>query len=908
MPSPLRLPVHDGVQRLGTRSRVDQLALERDSDETSTADAGAVSVNGSVENGEPQPSTSILGWGSPGTDSTPLLASSIARRASGDSSHSSSGSSTPTSLRSGSPPPPHLPLLSGDDEKSRYMRRRPSRLIKRLPKKMMFFSAWAFIIGFLFVCLYNYRYNANGRGTPSFANPGVDVPSSSSKEKGTLSSTTQHDHDGNGKAESGGSTKTITPSVDPDLELGLSSASYSPSSSSFNSSATYHTSVPTSTHQTADAKDASHSPSNTLLTVATTMAKEKQPGATTATSAPVVTLRQGRYVGVNLPVEYRFPKAIEAWRGVPFAQTTGGENRFWPPKPLPDSKQTFQAVKFGENCPIGGTVGNGFGENCLNANIYRPAGLVDDDGMKKGDNNNKRPALLPVVVYIHGGAFNGGMGVERNMASFIAWTDAPMIGINFNYRVGALGFLPSALTAKEGLLNLGLRDQAMMLEWVRENAKAFGGDPDNVTIMGLSAGAHSIGHHIMYYARKETSAPFQRAILESGATTARAVLLPNHPRHLIQFREFLAAAGVDGTPEDQIFDRLRKLPLEAIVKASKKVWDRYELSVTWPFQPVIDGLHHDQQNSNSEITPALIPDLPITSWRQGKHLRIPILTGFNTNEGAMFIPGRADTNDDFRSFFKTLIPTLSDDDLATLERLYPDPVTNSHSPYRSVPSGQGKQWARLDAAYSHYAYICPVLQTAHFMSSAGLPVHVYRFAATGGNWNVANHADEAPVVTHDMDFLQSLGPPGRSRGLRKVADGMNAAWGRFVAGEKVTVETDGKDDAHKIEWPLFRTPFSGVDASEKRWSFSSLWQQSSNDDEKIPEGTGRMIVFGEGNNERAGGSSPGTPAKEEVLNGILLKACRFWWDRIELSEGLGKSREELGRYYSSEGKGTRAKL
>ncbi|KAH7625109.1 Alpha/Beta hydrolase protein [Sordaria sp. MPI-SDFR-AT-0083] len=807
MPSPSRLPVHDGV-RLGTTSRGDQ-AL--DPDETSTADA-AVSVNGSVENGEPQPPTSILGWGSPGTDSTPLLASSTARRrASSDNSSSSSGSSNPTSLLLGS----HAASASS-----------PSSL-RVIQKDGVVFS-----LGFHHWLPVRSAYTTTdiiptAAAAPSFAN-------SDDVEKGTLSSTTQHgptygDNDnGNGnKADS-------------------------------------------------NAKDASQSQfSTTLLT------------------------------------------------------TTGGENRFRPPKALPDSDQTFQAVRFGENCPIGGTVGKGFGENCLNANIYRPAGLVDDDGLKSGD-SSKRPALLPVVVYIHGGAFNGGMGVERNMASFIAWADAPMIGINFNYRVCALGFLPSALTAKEGLLNLGLRDQTMMLEWVRENVKAFGGDPDNVTIMGLSAGAHSIGHHIMYYARKEAPAPFHRAILESGATTARAVLLPSHPRHLVQFREFLAAAGVDGAPEDQVFDQLRKLPLETIVKASKKVWDRYEPSVTWPFQPVIDGLHDHQQatsnnKSNSETTPVLIPDLPITSWRQGKHLRIPILTGFNTNEGAMFIPRNAKTNNDFRSFFKTLIPTLSDDDLSALEVLYPDPVTQPHkSPYRSVPNSQGAQWARLDAAYSHYAYICPVLQTAHFMSQAGLPVHVYRFAARG-NRNAANHADEAPVVTHDMDFLRSLGPPGRGKGLRKVADGMNAAWGRFASGEKrIEVETDGKDGGKKVEWPIFRTPFGGDDHDLKKtaekmteterrsWSLSSLWKQISSssdgddddDETKAPEGTGRMIVFGEGNNERAGGSSPGTPAKEEVLDGILLKACRFWWDRIELSEGLGKSREELGR----DSKGARAKL
>lgn len=61
-----------------------------------------------------------------------------------------------------------------------------------------------------------------------------------------------------------------------------------------------------------------------------------------------------------------------------------------------------------------------------------------------------------------------------------------------NYRIGALGFLPSALTAKEGLLNLGLKDQMMAMEWVNENINAIGGDPERITIMGDSAGAHSV--------------------------------------------------------------------------------------------------------------------------------------------------------------------------------------------------------------------------------------------------------------------------------------------------------------------------------------------------------------------------------------------------------------------------------
>jgi hypothetical protein len=74
----------------------------------------------------------------------------------------------------------------------------------------------------------------------------------------------------------------------------------------------------------------------------------------------------------------------------------------------------------------------------------------------------------------------------------VAWSPEPLIGVSFNYRLGALGFLPSKLTAKEGSLNLGLKDQSLLLEWVQENISAFGGDPDDVTVMGCSAGAHSV--------------------------------------------------------------------------------------------------------------------------------------------------------------------------------------------------------------------------------------------------------------------------------------------------------------------------------------------------------------------------------------------------------------------------------
>ncbi|KAK3683500.1 Alpha/Beta hydrolase protein [Podospora appendiculata] len=734
-------------------------------------------------------------------------------------------------------------------------------------RRLLLTCAWLTATVFLILWLYVYQYGS----LPPL--PVIGRPSSSSNSNSVPSSDIK---------APGGSGGDAAP---PDLELGISvSSSFSSKLPALTRTTVTNVADATGTPLT-DAKNNPHSTRLLIPTSTSTSAimkptskPQKPPGVATA---PAVTLPQGKYIGATLTRSARFPRPVEVFRGVPFAQTTGGENRFRPPQPLTPSDKMFDAVSWGQSCPQNGPLRKGFGEDCLNANIYRPAG--PDYSQSGGERK-----LLPVAVYIHGGGFNGGEGSERNMASFISFAQDQMIGINFNYRVGALGFLPSAVTAREGLLNLGLRDQQMALEWVRDNIEAFGGDPENITILGFSAGAHSIGHHIMYYAQTSKRAPFAKAILESGATTARAVLLPTHPRHLVQFREFLIAANVAGVPEDKIFPALRKLPLETITQASHALWDKYSRSVTWPFQPVIDGpndLANSSQPTDAELPSALpvIPDLPIHSWRQGKYLHIPVLTGYSPNEGSMFIPSGANTNSEFRAFFKALIPSFTDADLDDLEKLYPDPDTNRKSPYKAVPAGKGRQWARLDAAYSQYAYICPVLQTAHFLSTNGdpNPVHVYRYAATS-TWGTANHGDQANIVAHDMTLLGGK----NMTGLVAVANAMHGAWARFVASKV------GDPNANNtgVEWPVFESPFVKEEAEGKgkRW----WWDSTKDEEEEGPPGdSGRIMVFGEGNDERLGvGGSlrRGTPAQVKKLSPAELRACRFWWERIELSEGLGR--------------------
>lgn len=157
---------------------------------------------------------------------------------------------------------------------------------------------------------------------------------------------------------------------------------------------------------------------------------------------------------------------------------------------MPANHDTFDADTYGRICPtitssIDEEDGWAVGEDCLGVNLFRPSSVSSSP-------TEQAERRLPVVVFFHGGAFNFGKGADRDMASFVAYAEGPILGISFNCRLGPLGFLPSRICGEEGVLNLGLRDQKMLLEWVRDNVAAFGGDEGCVTLMGVSAGAHSV--------------------------------------------------------------------------------------------------------------------------------------------------------------------------------------------------------------------------------------------------------------------------------------------------------------------------------------------------------------------------------------------------------------------------------
>lgn len=143
------------------------------------------------------------------------------------------------------------------------------------------------------------------------------------------------------------------------------------------------------------------------------------------------------------------------------------------------------------------------------------------------------------------------------------------------------------------------------------------------------------------------------------------------------------------------------------------IYRAYQAPPRWPFQPVVDGKY--------------IQQAPSKSWREGKYNKdIAVLTGFNSDEGATFVPSDKSTGEEFRAFFRQLLPGADSHVLDRIRDLYPDPEVHKDSPYRHN-SGKSAQYKRLAAAYGDYAYISAVKETAENMSRNGSMVWKYHF-------------------------------------------------------------------------------------------------------------------------------------------------------------------------------------
>lgn len=326
---------------------------------------------------------------------------------------------------------------------------------------------------------------------------------------------------------------------------------------------------------------------------------------------------------------------------------------------------------------------------------------------------------------------------------------------------------------------------------------------------------------------------FHRVIIESGAPTSRAVRPYNAKVHEEQFVDFLKEVGCPpDLPETKIFPFLRSLPSLVVTNAQTAVFDKYNPSLRWAFQPVIDG--------------DLISRKPLEAWESKVWNKVPIMTGFNGNEGTMYVDKNMSEASQFRDFWHKLLPELSSSDLDTIESLYPDPSLVSTSPYVETREGEGlgPQYKRIEAAYGHYAYVAPVRQTAHFASSQGAPVYLYHWALPRTVVGRANHGDNMYYETYNT-------------GITEISDSQK--------------ELSGTLHAYLTSFITTGDP----NAVSGRYEQRPQWEPYR------PEAT-KVMIFGEGNEELIGGSV--APPAKCVADDWAKEETEFWWSKVPISQ------------------------
>ncbi|SHF04480.1 carboxylesterase/lipase family protein [Chryseobacterium sp. OV279] len=431
-------------------------------------------------------------------------------------------------------------------------------------------------------------------------------------------------------------------------------------------------------------------------------------------------------------------KGILTFKGIPYAAPPIGANRFQPPQPPTPWTGIKNAAEYGptppqitpSSGPFAGLLPNVVipGDDYLNLNIW----TADITGKK------------PVMVFIYGGAFSLGSGAVSGYDGSNFARDGVVL-VTINYRIGIDGFLWFG----DGVPNLGILDQIAALKWVRNNIANFGGDPENVTIFGESAGGMSV---CTLLAMKEAEGLFRRAIAESGA--GHSVISPSSAKLIgTRLAEIL---GVPPTREaigqvsaEKVFAAQGQLGSEIMAKPSVELWGEAARNLM-PFEPVVDG--------------HLLTATPIECIAGGAGKDVDILIGTNSEEFRLFLVPDG------------IISKITDPALDISASAY-GLSAEAIQTYRSNRSDRSPGDI-LSAIITDWFYRIPALRIAENHSN----VHVYEFSWQSPACNDllgACHGLELAFVFDNLTnagFAEMLGnkPP------QQLADTVHKAWVNFA--------------------------------------------------------------------------------------------------------------------------------
>jgi para-nitrobenzyl esterase len=450
---------------------------------------------------------------------------------------------------------------------------------------------------------------------------------------------------------------------------------------------------------------------------------------------PRVTTVQGTVEGTTEP-------GYERFLGIPYAQAPVGRLRFRAPEAPLAYRGTFVADTFGPHAPQPfSTMEHFLGEGapivtseaeCLRLNVWTPS---------------SNDAQRPVMVWIHGGAFVSGSSTTPWYDGERFAVDHDVVVVSLNYRLGVLGFtyLGDAIGPElGGSGSLGVQDAVAALRWVRENIAHFGGDPNNVTIFGESAGAMSVGTLL---AMPEARGLFHKAILQSGAANS----VKNTDTATRHAKELFSLLGLD----DVTLDALQKLPIEALIEAHQALTTAHAREGLIS-APVVDGTVLDRP--------------PLEAVEEGAASDVPLLIGTNRDEWRLF------------GLFDPVFMATDEKGLASaLDALLADHAEVAIATYRQR-LGDVSPAVLLASVMSDSIFRVPAIRLAEAQHRAGGSAWMYLFT-----WEVPEaknglgscHALELPFVFNTLDkpaaelFVGHDAPPELARDL-------NATWAAFA--------------------------------------------------------------------------------------------------------------------------------
>lgn len=452
---------------------------------------------------------------------------------------------------------------------------------------------------------------------------------------------------------------------------------------------------------------------------------------------PVVKTQSGLLRGFKEEV---FGLSVDTFLGVPYAEPPLGSLRFMPPVPPKPWLREFKALVFPPSCvqpsvyfnKVINITGDERSEDCLYLNIWAPS----------RESSGPKEELKAVMIFFHGGAFFFGSTNWHFYDGSRLAALGDVVVVTVNYRLGPFGFM-NAKNPPKSLGNQGLHDQHLAMRWVKQNIRYFGGDDDMITLFGQSAGAISIGYHLV---SPSSRGLFKRAIMQSGSpywTVAQMEKEDSFTKAAMKLS--CVDRGVEEiTDFDSVLSCLQEKNASDILSALESRNGRVQLT------------YHPGHGDD------LVPEEVPKAIREGAANDVDILVGVVKDEGSVFIEYYMSPVLDFMDVSKIQKGTMDVYFMLLFRFLHQQQVQGIRNFYLETATEEPSSFLRnASNAMGDFAFLCPLMYFAEDYARRNNSVYFYEFAhrpsySWNAPWAGVAHFEEIPFVfgyTLDNDLF-----------------------------------------------------------------------------------------------------------------------------------------------------------